>query len=80
MVVMNRSSTERCKCVVCGKVEGNSLIYKENGIEIKMPLCHKCMEIRSKRFNEKIKAIMQTRLKQIKFDIKSELKIFNTDK
>lgn len=72
MVVMNQSSTKRCKCVVCGKIEGNSLVYKDKGIEVNMPLCHICMETRSKEFTKNIKKAMEYRIAQIKGDINIE--------
>lgn len=73
MLVMNQSSTANCKCVVCGRIEGNSLIYKEKGIEVKMPLCHRCMETRSEEFNKNIKIAMTHRIAQIKGDINIEI-------
>lgn len=73
MRVMSQSSTERCKCVICGATEGNSIIYGYvSGIEIKVPLCHKCTEIRSERFVKNMTRIMEARLKQIKNDINEE--------
>lgn len=72
MIVMNSSSTEKCKCVICGRVEGNSLIYKDKGIEVKMPLCHVCMEKKSKAFDDNIKSMMRFRINQIKGYINTE--------
>ena len=80
MITWNQSSTARCKCVICGSRGGNSIVYSYvEGIEIKIPLCHKCQEIRSKRFDDNVKAIMEARLKQIKGDIHNEKAISFTD-
>lgn len=76
MNIYNGSSTESKKCSICGCITGAYYMYGyAKGIEIKVPMCHPCMEKRSDKFYKNVKAIMDARLKQIKADIDLEKEI-----
>lgn len=69
MIVMNSSSTDSHKCVMCGKKTGNSYVYCERGLEVNMPICAKCMKTRTDSFYQRVKRMMSFRISEIKTDI-----------
>lgn len=67
MKVWNSSTTERRKCVVCGKKTGQRKDYEESGITISIPLCHEYEN--GCYFNVNVKSMATLAIRTMKAEI-----------
>jgi len=76
MIVLYVSSTDKLKCVSCGKNTCNYIEYsRANGLGVKVPVCSSCNVGEGNKFLDNMEKIIDGRLTQLACDIKVEKEI-----